>query len=169
MVHLRYVEHLLNGFMVLFPDIFSRLITIPVASSITNMTKHFIFHIQPQFVLCSYLMVLLCLSVSKCYVMFFIIMSGLLDRTFLSVCTPWFHRIVTSFLMFRYPVHCILSNVDMCRLSCLMMYSVFAKITIPLLDAKTDGATNWPSVVKWIGLGEKLAVQITSNCLTGVT
>jgi hypothetical protein len=40
-----FVENLLNAFLVLFTDVFSPSVTIPVAPMITGMTKHFIVHI----------------------------------------------------------------------------------------------------------------------------
>jgi len=46
LVQLYLVHNLLNAFLVLFPDIFSTLLTIPVARMITVMTKHFILHIS---------------------------------------------------------------------------------------------------------------------------
>jgi hypothetical protein len=71
-------------------------VTISVAPMITGMTKRFIFHnrwicilrfsyfnffFQPAFVLHSYLTVLLCLSISKFYVLFLMITSDLLTIT----------------------------------------------------------------------------------------
>jgi len=119
------VENLLNSFLVLFPHIFSPLLTIPVLPMVTGTTKHFVFHIHwillkfsflihfhPPFVLYSYRMVLLRLSISEFYVLFLITVSDLLARTSLfesldSIVSLYLHVYIppevyvnTSFLLF---------------------------------------------------------------------
>jgi hypothetical protein len=46
LVQLFFAQKLLNAFLVLFPDIFSPFVTIPVAPMTTGMMKHFIFRIH---------------------------------------------------------------------------------------------------------------------------
>jgi len=45
-----FVQNLLNTLLVLFTDLFSPLVTIPMAPMIIGMTKHFICHIRRIYV-----------------------------------------------------------------------------------------------------------------------
>jgi hypothetical protein len=99
-----FVGNLLSVVLVLFPDMFKPLLTIPVAAMITGMTKHFTFHIrwisvlitvyiliyfQPSFVLHG-----IVTFINKQILSLFVNYCVWPVRQNLSVCTPWSNNTV---------------------------------------------------------------------------
>lgn len=153
-----FVKNLLNAFLVLLPDIFSTLVTIPVAPTTTGMTQHFIFHsfwvslqkflyfnfvsvssiaFQPKGIVTSINMQILLF-------LLLLIMTGLLARTSLSVpldstillivmSTYRLRHMWAPVLLLQCPVPYILKNVDVYRLSNVLLCTHFFNFSLKIL------------------------------------